>query len=962
MKRRINMALPLVFVFFLTLLPFRFLSYNQLQRQLIKQQRATELWEKKAGNYLQLFRSMWSYEDQIRRRMYSLHTRVQKMSSLQSYGSSEFMADLRYFFPQKQLPVAVYAGYFDEKKQSLELFAGDGYASVKQRIITKILEGFARSDSLAADETRSLNSLVRGAFGDNLTFDLIKNHRRSKSSRVMFSGAMRFVYWDILEGANGQKLVYLQVFAPDAVSKLDTMKLANRILSSKDKSVVAILVPLEFSDPDLKPVFDPYIADDQRQAFNQLFARLKNKELKRNRVFPIGEFFNLNDRQVLRDFIDYAVPYEIWLMSRDNLNAAPKELPLSFVLRLFFFSAWCLIFAKVLIAGRPIGISLRVWLTLIFLVVGVLPLAAFFVAGIFHIDSAAYRREQEAIKNILRQLEEADSSGEALMAEYRDFCQRLEKDEKWLGLLSDWNLESWEKAWDGLPEKFERAGLHVDAMYVYPPDVASLTSKFFVSTRADVDLAREKSNQSFYEAWIKRCYYELAPEIMDKNKPDLPLFKGRSGDEIINYFLSNRGDIEFLDLDNEKFFIYQNYVLKNGTPHNWYFFRINILRTFEKYLSQSIANLQEIFAENVYSIAMIDNSQAKIVFPKATGKNLSLLQKVAGRWMDLAAITRTRTIEQTDDYLVVTYPCLKSGPYILTGIVFFNGFRAQAFYQEMILSIIVALMIIPVFLISRFTAGYLVNPLVGVESGLKRIAEEDFSISLKLTRNDELGKLTSAFDRMVEGLRERRNLGKFVSATLDEQVARDDTVEQSGLTKRFGAILCADIRGFTSLSENYPVREIVAMLNDHLAEVSRCITNNDGLVEQFIGDAVLAVFHADTPAEVAEKALKAAEEIIFRHRQISENRKSRGAFTYGLGVGVDAGSLISGIIQAGARREYAVVGAVRSRAEKLEARSKVGKYTKIIVSRAVYELVAGRKFAQLPDEEAFELVGVGGET
>lgn len=962
MKRRFNMALPLIFAFILTLLPFGLLEYNQFQRHLIRQERELALWEQKAGNYLQLFRSLWSYEAQIRRRLFLLHKRVKEMDANEQYNAQRFLRDLASLFPEKHLPVAVFAGLVNPADQSVDLFTGEGYSALKQRAFKRILTGLARTDSIPGAELKSLNSLVRGAFGENLDFDLLKNYRRGKISRAIFSGEMRLVYWDSLLTPGGQRVVYLHLYAPDAISRLESMKLASGILSTNNQQICSVLMPLEFADPGLQPVFDPFVSPEQRALIQQIFKKMQSRELKRNQKFPFGEFFEVGGKRTLRDFIDYAVPYEIWIMSRNDLNSQQKEPFIGFLMRLFFFSAWILVFTRVMVTGRPIGISLKAWLTLIFLVVGILPLAVFFVAGIFHIDSAAYRREQEAIKDVLQQLEEADSSGETLLAEYRDFCQSLDQDKSWNNLISDWNEKSWEKAWKDLSGKFSLAGLHIDAMYVYPPDVASLSGRCFVSESDDVDQEREKRNFEFYSSWIRRAYFELVPESMVGQVPELPVFKGRTADAIMRYFLSNRGDIEFLDLENEKFFLFQNYLLKDGIPHNWYFIRVNILRDFEKYLRKSVADLQGIFADNIYSIAVMQESQAKIIFPQKAGKNLSTMEKVAGRWIDLAAITRTRIIEQTSDYLVVTYPCIKSGPFVLTGIVFFSGFRSQAYYQEIILSIIVVLMIIPVLLISRFAAAYLVSPLIGVESGLKKIADEDFSIKLQLNRDDELGKLTSAFDRMVEGLKERRNLGKFVSAALDEVVARDERVENYGLEKRFGAILCSDIRGFTTLSENNPVRDIVAMLNDHLAAISNCITGNEGLVEQYIGDAVLAVFHGSSQAEAAEKALKAGEEIMRTHYLLNQQRRSEGKFSYEIGVGIEVGQLLSGIIRAGARREYAVVGAVRSRAEKLEARSKLGRHSRIVVSSAVFELIRGRKFAKLSDDEDYELIAAGGES
>ncbi len=955
MKRRLNMLLPLIFAFILTMMPFSLLEYNQFQRQMIKSEREKSQWAQNASNYLQMFRSLWSYESQLQRRMYVMHRRIGDLKK--SMSGAIFLSCLKHFFPARHFPEYTYAGVFDKKNGRIEMFSGEGYARNKLRFFQRLLVGLAQNNELSTGESKSLDSFVRGAFGENLDFQLLAKFRRGKVVRVVFEGSMRLVYWQKIPVNNdaSKELIHLNVFDPGSITSLESMMLAAEVIGKKYSQLGAAFVPLEYSDPKLMPVFASSVSENCKKSINRALKDAKKSGVRRDQFFPFGEAFDSGGLRIYRDFIDYSVPYELWVIGKEETRSSYTASFASFIFRLFFFSSWALVMLRVLITGRPIGISLRAWLSLIFIVVGILPLIVFFVAGIFHIDASAYRREQEAIKDAMRQMEEADASGEALLAEYRDFCQRLDQDKEWLELIGSWDENSWRKAWELLPAKTARAGLSIEAMYVFPPDVASLSAKLFFDENSDLSYEREERVLNFYKEWIRKAYFEIVPEIMIGENPDLIIFKGRSGTEMMRYFLSNRGDIEFLDLEAEKQFLYQNFVLKNGKPYNWYFFRVDILKKFEKYLQASIANLQAVFTDNIYSIAILEDGVPKIIFPEHPSNRISLLKRIAGNWIELAAVSRTRIIEQLEDYLVITYPCVKSGPFVLSGVVFLNGFRLDAARQEFLLSIIVVLMSIPVFLVARFAAGYLVSPLIGVEKGLKRVADEDYSQKMLLKRRDELGMLTSAFDRMTEGLKERRNLGRFVSASLDEQIGNDEKVAKDGMQKRFGAILCCDIRKFTTLSEQYPVREIVEMLNEHLAAMAECVRKNDGLVEQFIGDAILAVFYGENENDCAKSAVNSATDMILAHAEAIRKRSEIGLFGYEIGVGIDVGYLLSGIINAGSRREFSVVGAIRSRAEKLEANTKLCRRHRIVVSDNVVTLLGRENFINLDNESGFEL-------
>lgn len=953
------MALPLIFAFVLTLLPFGLLEYNQHQRNKVQNERAITRWEQTASNYLQLFRSVWSLEAQINRRFFLLYKNLSRFQKEDHLDAAVFMREMRRCFPKQFMPEYIYAGLVDKNGRSVAMFSGDGYTTSKQRFFKRMLDGLARPvGSYSSSELSSFNAMSRGAFGEILDFVLLRDYRAGKISSAVYEGRSRLIIWDSVKIASGQRVVYLMLFSPEAIDRVGAMQLASRVLGQKYPAVSSVLVPVSQAERGLKPVFDDFVRNENRNTLLQCLSEIEASGINRDKWFPPGKYVEYRGLRIMREFIDYAVPYEIWIMSREPLSNDQREPFVSFVLRLFFYTAWILVFAKVLISGNPVGISLQTWLTLTFMVVGVLPLVVFYVAGLFHVDSSAYRREQEAIKDAMQQLEEADTSGEVLLADYHSFCQRIENDPVWVAKMSEWNHKSWESVIGTLPARFAAAGLRIDAVYVYPPDIAGLSGRVFSFPGSDYTEQRETATYNFYGNWIRKAYYNIAPQIMNGEEPELQMFRGRSGKEMMRYFLSNRGDIEFFDFSDEKYFIYQNFLLRDGVPLNWFFFRISISRIFEQYLRESIVNFQNIFSENIYAIAEIKGSRSNMVLPAAMSKDALMMNQTAGHLIELAAVTRISTVEQNDDHLVVVYPCVRSGPFILANLVFFKNFRVRAFQQEMLLSFIVILMAVPVFLISRLTAEYLVQPLLNVETGLKKIAAEDYSQKLSLQREDELGRLSSAFDKMVEGIKERRNLGRFVSASLDQQVAIDETAGHKGMEGRFGAVLCSDIRAFTTLSEAHPVREIVVMLNDHLAAMSSCVKEHGGMVEQFVGDAIIAIFYGESLGEASEKAVKASLAMIDRHRQINRQRESLGRFSYAFGVGIEVGYLLSGTIKAGNRHEYLVVGDARVRAEALEACSKQGRNTRVMVSEKVFALTRGvYNYEKLSETSEYELVG-----
>jgi adenylate cyclase len=123
------------------------------------------------------------------------------------------------------------------------------------------------------------------------------------------------------------------------------------------------------------------------------------------------------------------------------------------------------------------------------------------------------------------------------------------------------------------------------------------------------------------------------------------------------------------------------------------------------------------------------------------------------------------------------------------------------------------------------------------------------------------------------------------------------------------SVLFADIRGFTTMSENLSPREVVDMLNEIFTELFDAVSEHDGVLDKYIGDAVMAVFGAPlSRGEDAENAVRAALRMQEMISDINARRAARGQAGVRLGVGVATGEVVAGTIGSPKRMDYTVIG------------------------------------------------------
>ncbi len=148
-------------------------------------------------------------------------------------------------------------------------------------------------------------------------------------------------------------------------------------------------------------------------------------------------------------------------------------------------------------------------------------------------------------------------------------------------------------------------------------------------------------------------------------------------------------------------------------------------------------------------------------------------------------------------------------------------------------------------------------------------------------------------------------------------------------------ILCSDIRGFTKMSEGLATDEIVEMLNDYLGGLVDAIFRNDGTIDKFMGDGILAVFGSPEPdPEQHEKAVRAACAMQKAMCERNELRRARGQATCEVGIGLHCGEVLHGFIGSTERMEFTVIGDAVNRAARYCAGAAGGE---ILVSPQLFQ-------------------------
>ncbi|WP_141014694.1 adenylate/guanylate cyclase domain-containing protein [Nocardioides sambongensis] len=209
-------------------------------------------------------------------------------------------------------------------------------------------------------------------------------------------------------------------------------------------------------------------------------------------------------------------------------------------------------------------------------------------------------------------------------------------------------------------------------------------------------------------------------------------------------------------------------------------------------------------------------------------------------------------------------------------------------------------------LLTDLNARSVVAPILSVRDALRQVESGDLDVDLAVYDGTELGQLQSGFNAMVHGLREREKIRDLFGRHVGHEVAEAATASPTGEISLGGetlvaSVLFVDLVGSTAYATEHDPAEVVAVLNRFFGVVVDEVGAHHGLVNKFLGDAVLAIFGAPVPLpDHAARALAAA--------RVMATRLAAEVPEVGAGIGVATGTVVVGNVGHRDRFEYTAIG------------------------------------------------------
>ncbi len=243
-------------------------------------------------------------------------------------------------------------------------------------------------------------------------------------------------------------------------------------------------------------------------------------------------------------------------------------------------------------------------------------------------------------------------------------------------------------------------------------------------------------------------------------------------------------------------------------------------------------------------------------------------------------------------------------------------------------------------------ARNLSRPLRALAAHTEVVARGDYGIRLKLDREDEIGQLATSLNRMSDGLAERDQFRDLLDKNLSPEIAAQLTSSGGALggEEREVTILFVDLRSFTRLSESMSPRDVLALLNRYFDRMSGIVEIYLGVVDKYMGDAIMALFGAPVAhPNHADSAMLAALEMKSSLARLNAELATEGRAKLAFGVGINTAKIIAGNIGSSRRLNYSVLGDGVNIAARLQDLTRMSQYrADILISAATLAAARGQ--------------------
>lgn len=199
-------------------------------------------------------------------------------------------------------------------------------------------------------------------------------------------------------------------------------------------------------------------------------------------------------------------------------------------------------------------------------------------------------------------------------------------------------------------------------------------------------------------------------------------------------------------------------------------------------------------------------------------------------------------------------------------------------------------------------------------------------------------------------------LSKYISMDIKNKILKNNSEVALGGKRSEITVMFADIRGFTSLSETRKAEEVSQLLNEYFTELEPIILKYNGVINKFIGDAVLVVFGDPEQDKLhAQNAVKCAYELRKKVKEIREKWIKEGKPKIDIGIGINTGEVFIGNVGTKNRFEYTVIGDTVNIASRIDDYNKIYK-TNLLISENTYN-----KISQIVDAIKIREVAIKGK-
>jgi class 3 adenylate cyclase len=236
---------------------------------------------------------------------------------------------------------------------------------------------------------------------------------------------------------------------------------------------------------------------------------------------------------------------------------------------------------------------------------------------------------------------------------------------------------------------------------------------------------------------------------------------------------------------------------------------------------------------------------------------------------------------------------------------------------------------------------------VGEKLSSTPYTEDDWELLRALSNHGTLAIKNARFIEQIKNDQTVRiNLVRYLSPQVVEQVIKKNVNVQLGGNKKIVTVLYSDIRDFTMITEDLPPDQLILILNEYFTEMAGIIFENNGSLDKYIGDAIVAVFGSLIQiGNHVQNAVQTAIQMMKSLQILNKKWEKKYNFTMEIGIGINSGEVFIGNIGSPERMEFTVIGDVINVASRFSDLARKGQI--LVTKEILSSLGSNTKYAEL---------------